>query len=124
MSKNSSFSFHASSYSETGDVAQLGEHRPCTAGVRGSSPLVSTSWRQTVSTEIEEHHKVVVNLLHFVYYFPTGEFDNEIDSEKEMLISRVPLSEICLEETPKSNVSTEAQNRKLEKCNLNIKNRI
>ena len=27
---------------EDGDVAQLGEHRLCKAGVRGSSPLVST----------------------------------------------------------------------------------
>ena len=26
-----------------GDVAQLGEHRPCKAGVVGSSPIVSTS---------------------------------------------------------------------------------
>ena len=27
---------------KTGDVAQLGEHRLCKAGVRGSSPLIST----------------------------------------------------------------------------------
>ena len=27
---------------KNGDVAQLGEHRLCKAGVRGSSPLVST----------------------------------------------------------------------------------
>ena len=27
-----------------GDVAQLGEHRLCKAGVRGSSPLVSTEF--------------------------------------------------------------------------------
>jgi hypothetical protein len=31
-----------------GDVAQLGEHLPCTQGVTGSSPVISTS---TLSTE-------------------------------------------------------------------------
>ena len=30
---------------ENGDVAQLGEHRLCKAGVRGSSPLVSIEAR-------------------------------------------------------------------------------
>jgi hypothetical protein len=32
----------------TGDVAQLGEHLPCTQGVTGSSPVIST---RTLSTE-------------------------------------------------------------------------
>ena len=32
----------------TGDVAQLGEHLPCTQGVTGSSPVISTS---TLTTE-------------------------------------------------------------------------
>ena len=87
---------------QTGDVAQLGEHRPCTAGVRGSSPLVSI--------ETERLHS-------FVYYFPQGEFDNEIDSEKEMSLDRVPLSEICKKAT-----SRLKHKPKLGKCNLNIKN--
>ena len=30
--------------SESGDVAQVVEHRLCKAGVRGSSPLVSTNY--------------------------------------------------------------------------------
>src|ERR1051326_675286 len=34
--------------SRAGDVAQLGEHLPCTQGVTGSSPVISTS---TLSTE-------------------------------------------------------------------------
>ena len=33
---------------QLGDVAQLGEHLPCTQGVTGSSPVISTS---TLSTE-------------------------------------------------------------------------
>lgn len=34
---------------ESGDVAQLGEHRLCKAGVRGSSPLVSTEFQPRTS---------------------------------------------------------------------------
>ena len=35
--------------SDFGDVAQLGEHRVCNAGVVGSSPIISTTVRRGVS---------------------------------------------------------------------------
>ena len=38
------FNFERSCSKLCGDIAQLGEHLPCTQGVKGSNPFISTTY--------------------------------------------------------------------------------
>ena len=43
-------------YEFYGELAQLGEHLPCTQGVKGSSPLFSTTdWEALVASQSTEY---------------------------------------------------------------------
>ena len=46
-----------------GGVAQLGEHLPCTQGVRGSSPLISTMGRTKVSDRCSAEDGLIAQLV-------------------------------------------------------------
>ena len=46
-----------------GGVAQLGEHLPCTQGVRGSSPLISTMGRTKVTDRCSAEDGLIAQLV-------------------------------------------------------------
>ena len=67
-----------------GELAQLGEHLPCTQGVKGSSPLFST-----MNREVQADCTLKTEYIYFVY----KQVNNENEIEKILSLIRVFLRE-------------------------------